>query len=353
MKIAIIGTDLGYMDGSVGALEKLCLGWAEELRQQGVNVCLLSIPSAKRISLNPKNLLHFSNLADLNSKLDSIKPDVTISNNRPMWKLSGTFAKINIFHNYPDAWMVPATASNREINETLSKCHNFAVSQALADHVNQTYTSANTKVMYPFIDRPFIEKQVSVQPKNPHKPIKVLFPNRTLEKKGLRWIIQAFEHNLNYLDRLTVVRNISPWDFQTQEHTQLLDLAASKPFVQVVEKQVSLEPLISLYLDHDVVITPSIEAEGLGLIPLEAQALGLPVVTTDLGGLKESVFPPNLAIEPYAEKAFIKAIEAVSRIDPKTRAVISDAVKKRFSPEISTKNLLDQIRLLLNGNSLS
>lgn len=341
------------MDSSVGALEKLCLGWAEELTRQGVKVYLLSIPPAKRISLDPQNVLHFSNPKDLNSKLNSIKPDVTISNNRPMWKLSGTFEKINIFHNYPDAWMIPATASIQEINETLSKCHNFAVSQALADHVNQIYTSANTKVMYPFIDKPFIEKEVSVQPKNALTPTRVLFPNRTLEKKGLRWVIRAFEHNLNHLAQLTVVRNISPWNFQTQEHTQLIDLAASKPFVQVVEKQVSLESLISLYLDHDVVITPSIEAEGLGLIPLEAQALGLPVVTTDLGGLKESVFPPNLAIEPHDEKAFVEALEAVSRIDPKTRAEISDAVKKRFSPEISAKNLLDQVTILLNRNSLS
>lgn len=352
MKLAIVGTDLGHLDSSVGALEKLCLGWAKELRRQGAEVYLLSILPSKRNSLAPEKLIYFTNLEDLNSKLDSIRPDIAITNNRPLWQLTGTFERINIFHNYPDAWMIPTTVSDQKINEILSQSHNFAVSQALANQVNQSYASANTKVLYPFIDNSFIDKEVSIKARNFHKPLKLLFPNRTLEKKGLRWVIQAIDHNLSDLVQLTVVRNISPWYVQTPEHTQLLKLAVSKPFVEVVEKQIPIDSLISLYLDHDVVITPSIEAEGLGLIPLEAQALGLPVIATDIGGLKESVFSPNLTIEPYAEREFIKAVETASGIDPKSRVNISNKVKKQFSLEISSDNLLDQIRFLLNGNSL-
>ena len=45
------------------------------------------------------------------------------------------------------------------------------------------------------------------------------------------------------------------------------------------------------YMLADVVVAPSIEPEGFGRVAVEAQAMGRPVIASDIGGLRESILP--------------------------------------------------------------
>ncbi|MGM5487471.1 MAG: glycosyltransferase family 4 protein [Nanobdellota archaeon] len=55
-----------------------------------------------------------------------------------------------------------------------------------------------------------------------------------------------------------------------------------------IHKPVPLDKMNELYNKHNLLIFPS-KMEGLGLISLEAQAVGIPVVLYDSGGMKETI----------------------------------------------------------------
>lgn len=352
MRIGIVGTDLAPLDARVGALEKLCIGWAAQLRSIGCEVILFSVGHRRQTLLGSNGMTIFDDQEDLDRKLLTANLDAVIVNNRPSWRAAGIQSRINIFHNYPDAWMVE---SSDNMAAQLERSHNLAVSSALAKHVNTVYPTANTGVLYPFIDESFTLANSADSPTNGRsadRKIKVLFPNRTLEKKGLRWLIDSIDSHPDNSVSLTVVRNISPWTTETSEHRGLLNLVASRKYATIREKALSAESLIALYRTHDVVVTPSVREEGLGLIPLEAQALGIPVVTSNIGGLKESVFPPNLTVEIGSTAQLSQAILSTVKSTGLQREIVRRRVLETFSPGESGRRLADEIKKLFNRDSL-
>ncbi len=76
------------------------------------------------------------------------------------------------------------------------------------------------------------------------------------------------------------------------------DVAPESLLVQIVQlgltdvvkfkDKMSQEELLSVYQTHDVLVLPSLE-EGIANVVLEAMAVGLPVVSTDCGGMAEVV----------------------------------------------------------------
>ncbi len=352
VRIGIVGTDLAPLNPGVGALEKLCLGWAEELELMGFQISLFSVGSPYKPLIGNQEFHVFVDQNDLHAKLSSANLDAVIVNNRPSWNAAGINSRINIFHNYPDAWLVEP---DDNLTLILSKSRNLAVSAALAEQVNRVYPTARASILYPFIERPFIEASNDAIPEtlnDSHHKIRVLFPNRTLEKKGLRFLIAAIDTHLLDETSLTVVRNISPWTAETAEHRSLLDLARSRPYVTIKEKVLNTKELIELYRAHDVIVTPSVQPEGLGLIPLEAQATGVPVVASDLGGLTESVFPPNLTVPVGSTSELAKAIASATKISNAERESLASLIAGRFSRAQSARTLAAEIEALLHSDGL-
>jgi len=121
------------------------------------------------------------------------------------------------------------------------------------------------------------------------------------------------------------------------EANQLLDLARNLGLAHRVDfhgPQRYVEPFMQ---GADCLVCPSLWAEAAGLVNLEAQASGLPVIASDVGGIPEYVaegqsgflFPPG----NFAELA-----DRVRRllVDPSLRQLISHAaralVEEQFSP---------------------
>lgn len=65
--------------------------------------------------------------------------------------------------------------------------------------------------------------------------------------------------------------------------------------------------LAALYRAADAVIVPS-HSESFGLVALEAQACGTPVVTSDVGGLRSVVGPGGTLVTPRVPEAFAAAL---------------------------------------------
>ena len=109
----------------------------------------------------------------------------------------------------------------------------------------------------------------------PDSPISILFVKNDYKRGGLLDLVQALSSLTDYAFRLTVVgctptlpsaTNVTYWIKGGLPHEQVLELMQS----------------------HDIYCVPS-RREALGVANMEAMASGIPVVTTDAGGIPEVI----------------------------------------------------------------
>lgn len=108
------------------------------------------------------------------------------------------------------------------------------------------------------------------------------------------------------------------------------------------------ERMVEAYRGVDVVLVPTVNSEGTSLSCLEAQASGIPVIVTNVGGLTDLVLHDHngLLIEPNPSALS----EAVSRLaeDPKLRARLARTAREvasTFSLERWRRRWMDLIAL--------
>lgn len=95
-----------------------------------------------------------------------------------------------------------------------------------------------------------------------------------------------------------------------------------------LEGQVSIvghcNDMAAAYMLSDVVVSASIEPEAFGRIIAEAQAMGRPVIVSNLGAVKETVIDgtTGLVVPPNDPEALAKAIQVVLDLDPLQRQAV-------------------------------
>jgi glycosyltransferase involved in cell wall biosynthesis len=129
------------------------------------------------------------------------------------------------------------------------------------------------------------------------KPI-VLMPARLSRKKGHLVLVDALAR-LGRTDLCCII--VGDDGRPTSYRKELIDLIHAKGLDGVVRLLPQSPDMAAAYSMADVVVAPSIHAEGFGRVPVEAQAMGRPVVASDLGGFRETIvdgvtgllFPPG------------------------------------------------------------
>lgn len=104
---------------------------------------------------------------------------------------------------------------------------------------------------------------------------------------------------------------------------------------------VSDADLPSYYNLADLFVLPSKSGEGLPLVAMEAMACGLPVVATDVGGIKE-ILPSEYGklVSPNQPEALSEAILDFAEVDFSARKEELHAmVEKRFSWDVNVQRL--------------
>jgi len=161
-------------------------------------------------------------------------------------------------------------------------------------------------------------------------------PNKNLER-----IIPALQ-DLNV--KLHIVGKLK------KSHKRLLELneLEFENYFNIPYKEV-----IELYRKCDVLCFPSLY-EGFGMPIIEAQALGVPVITSDIGAMKEVAGDSACLVNPYDEKAIRYAVIKMLDDDAYRKALIEKGREniKRFEPEKIAEEYLEVYKSMEKGEGI-
>ena len=184
----------------------------------------------------------------------------------------------------------------------------------------------------------------------------ILFPARLTRWKGHLVTIEAinllkkekfFDHVIflfagekagaeNYIKKLNSIIT----KFKLQENIKLVERIENMPLA---------------YLASDIVLSPSIEAEPFGRIPIEAQAAGKTIIASDHGAVKDTIKNGNnftgFKVKPNDPQALSIAIKQSITMDKKDLTKMHERaisnVKNNFSLENKCKKTLEVYKRLL------
>lgn len=269
-------------------------------------------------------------------RLASAGPDLLVLNNRPLWAEQTDVSVLHVLHNYPDAWGEHSQDKARVRRALEGGKGVAAVSSALARHVEDAYQ----------LTRGVQEVRVAVEEgffaeawRGRGGP--VVFPNRLLEKKGVRLFLEIAARLSERGHRCQMSRHLAPWSMPTDEQATLLELIEACGAVELLPPPATRAAMAAWYASAGVVVCPSVRPEGLGLVALEAQAVGAPLVTSGLGGLAEATFPPNEIVASLDPEEWCGAVGRALARPPAARP--RQRVEERHSLDAAVSSLRTQI----------
>ena len=147
------------------------------------------------------------------------------------------------------------------------------------------------------------------------REIAVLFVGRVIERKGVDVAIEAVRLLRRQFGVSAVLWVAGPGPIPGSRYARVLKRLSKGAPVRFLGR-VQRAHLPELYRAADVFVCPSQQSEALGLVNLEAQACGLPVVASDDWGIRESVADgrSGTLVSSYRNPlAFAEALAQLSR----------------------------------------
>lgn len=181
-----------------------------------------------------------------------------------------------------------------------------------------------------------------------HPPMNLFFDTRG-DAQGFVTLINA--HKVKGLDTfLEVARRLPQVRFLLQESWKLNDdalavLQSRLADLPNVTFQHRVSDMRQVYRQTRLLLAPSIWEEGFGMVAVEAQSCGIPVIASVRGGLPESVGDGGLLIKDYRNvDAWVEAVESVlgdkRRYDELSDKALEHARSPRFTPPELAKSFL-------------
>ena len=171
------------------------------------------------------------------------------------------------------------------------------------------------------------------------RSLRMLFVGGDFERKGGETLLEAFHGGLNRLGTLDIV---------TKEEALQERLRGTEGVQVHLGLTANSAPLRELFARADVFVFPTL-ADCLPLAVMEAMAAGLPVITTDVGALREEVEPNvnGLLVPPKDAGAIVAAVQRLSEEPALRRSMASrsrELAEARFCAKRNYNAILNLLR---------
>jgi glycosyltransferase involved in cell wall biosynthesis len=159
----------------------------------------------------------------------------------------------------------------------------------------------------------------------------VLLPARLSPWKGHKLLIEAARHLMQA--GLTDTKFVFAGDPQGRNsYVREIDNEIAKAQLQNIVRRVGhWSDMPAAHLAAAVVVVPSTEPEAFGRVTIEAQAMGTPVVVTDLGASPETVLAPP-EVDPHERTGW--------RVPPNDPAALAAAIQEALNYGASARDTL-------------
>lgn len=330
----------------------------EITRAGGVHVTL---PLATK---NPLKI--WRNVAKIRAVIREQRVTIVHARSRaPAWSARAAAAKegvpfLTTFH----AWYSPGGKWKQRYNAIMAAGETvIAISDFIARHLREDYGVEDSRIVtvprgidigYFAPDAVTTARLVQLaQAWNvPAETSVILVPGRISENKGQGVLIEA----LAKMRRREGVRVI--FVGPTRENSGLrerLDKRAQALGVAGLVQWVGpCADMAAAYRLSTVVVSPSTKPEAFGRVAVEAQAMGKPIVATEIGGYRETVRPGETGwlVPPNDAQALAEAIEAALALPPEARATMAETgrawVARHFTKERMTAATIALYRRVLD-----
>ena len=170
----------------------------------------------------------------------------------------------------------------------------------------------------------------------------LLFVGRLVEKKGLKYLLQAMPEILKkYPDTHLNIAGTGPEQSNLKAQAKQLNIVKNISFLG----RLSHQELVKEYREATLAVFPFIQAkngdiEGLGLVMIEAMGCGCPVFASDIPAVRDVIVDGETGVLMNPGKAYLISKKILEIIEnPKKALTISkqgrEEVIKEFSWEIS------------------
>lgn len=255
-------------------------------------------------------------------------------------------------------------AMKRLYNSSIAKGERIiAVSHFLADYLEENYGVDPHKIrvvhrgvtlakFHPNSVTPDRLIKVSRQMRIPEGAAVIMLPGRLSRTKGHMFLLDALEH----LQRKDVFCLFVGSDHGNEGYRRELEsYIESKNMGAMTRIVTDCGDMPAAYMISTVVVSPSLVPEGFGRIPVEAQAMGRPVIATDHGGTRETIVRDETGwlVAPGDTAALSEALREAIDMAPHERALLATRamshVARHFTNEQMCQGTLDVYAELLDG----
>ena len=364
---------------SAGGAEQGCIDVAAELVRSGAGAIVVSNGGDRIHELTRIGAMH------INMPVHSKNPLVMAQNVRRLRKIIRRY-NVNIVHARSRA---PAWSAWKACKKTnahfMTTCHApyningkakrfynsvvakgervIAISNHVADYLRSNYSIDNSKIrlihrgiqlerFHPTTVTPERMITLASEWRIPDGSNIIMLPGRITRWKGHHVLIEAMA-TLNRKDLFCVIIGS---DQGRNEYRAELEATIEERGLSGQVRIVShCNDMPAAYMLASVVVSASTDPEGFGRIPVEAQAMGRPIIATDHGGAQETVINGQTGwLVPHSDPAALRqAIEYVMALSPNQRAVLATRamshIAQHFTREIMCDKTLDVYAELLQS----
>lgn len=351
-----------------GGAEQGCIDVAAALVKAGARAIIVSNGGPRvhelaragaehiQLPVHSKNpITMWRNVGRLQSIIKKHKVDIVHARSRaPAWScwkaVKGTGAHFMTTCHAP--YNISGEAK-RFYNSAIAKGERvIAISGYVAEYLKENYTIDDTRIriihrgiaMEKFHPAAVVMPNViklTQQWRVPDGMSIVMMPGRITRWKGHHVLIDAMAK----LGREDVFCVMIGDDQGRSEYRQELEAAIAAHHLEGRVRLIDhCNDMPAAYMLSTVVVSASTDPEGFGRVPVEAQAMGKPVIATDHGGARETILRDETGwlVPPGDSDALAEALREALALNAEQRAILAAHAMNHVAQYFSRDHMVDQ-----------